>query len=104
MAFQTAESQNEGFSQRFSLHAKGKNPLGKQTKIVTFETFLWSLSDEEIVSETMISFCAAGSELMKKSQVNVQQGPQRILIENQSISPRSTMKDSKGIFLLMPIS
>lgn len=38
-----------------------------QSKIFTFETFLWSLSDEKMLSERIISSCPAGSEMLTKT-------------------------------------
>lgn len=56
----------QGFSQSFSLNAKGKNPLGKQTKNFTSETFLWSLRGETSVSRVGNFLLSCCSEIMKK--------------------------------------
>lgn len=57
---------NRALARASPLLQRKKNLWVTQTKIFTFETFLWSLSDEKMLSERIISSCPAGSEMLKK--------------------------------------
>lgn len=91
----------QGFSQSFSLNAKGKNPLGKQTKNFTSETFLWSLRGDKSVSREGNFLLSSCSEIMKKkANWMYSKNHKGYSWRTKSISPCQTMDDSKGIFLL----